>query len=327
MREFIRVNVWPRYARKEEATKEQAQWAINKFILPEIGGVMCEDLEPWHCDAVLERVRDGSRWITEDGISRWEPGKARAGWSVRTVRKHLHRTLRLMARQKLIAYNYLEEIETDETEGETAVLTAQEAFSLWAEHRLEPIGSSIFLWAMLGLRRGEALARTAEDVGSSLLVRSQRVRNRKNGARDKTRLKTATSVREIPLSEAHEAILGAYAARGERICANTDGSPIYPTSVRKMLHTACRSSGLPLCSPQSLRSTFQSAMDEIGCPRGVLRAIVGHGAENVTDGYVVAREEAIRFWLGKFLEHASTLEGVQPGVPTAFRSGVPARLK
>jgi hypothetical protein len=65
-------------------------------------------------------------------------------------------------------------------------------------------------------------------------------------------------------------------------------------------------------------SFWMGQRSSLGNYRGVLRAIVGHGAETLTDGYVVAQEDAIRTWLGKLLEHASTW----PGVPNPFPIGV-----
>ena len=323
VREFIRLNVWPKYSRREESTQENGQWAINKYILPEIGDIQCDKLELHPVEAVLSRVRDGWKWNAEE--EEWEEGRPRSGWSVKTARKHLHRVLRLMTRQKLIPYNYLEEIDVDETLRKEAVLTIQEVFSLWAENIDKPVGAGIFLWGLCGLSRGESLAVRSEDIGDSLLIRKQRVRSRKKQgqakgtAKDKDRLKTKNRGREIWLSPDHAAILGRYARMRDRICANADGEPIYPTSVRKMLLTALEDSGFPPCSAQSLRSTFQTALDEIGCPRGIHQAIVGHSPKTVTDGYVVPTSDAIAHWMGKLMEHASTF--VPPTVPpTAFSS-------
>lgn len=304
MREFVKLNVWPRYGRKEPKTKDQGKWAINNFILPAIGDIACRELHLYHCEGILDRVRTGGVW--NEKLEAWEEGTPRTGWTVNTVRKHLARITRLMARQRLIPYNYVEEIGLDDTESEEAVLTCQEIFSLWAENIDAPIGPAIFLTGMIGMRRGEALGRTVDDVGRTILVRTQRVREDK-AVKDKAKLKTDNAPREIPIPELHRLTLDRYADGRRHLCTTSRG-PMAPTSPRKMLLAALNRSGLPPCSLQSFRATFMSTMDELGCPRGILKAIVGHGSETVTDGYVsVLGEHPIRTWLGKYLEHASTL--------------------
>lgn len=290
IREFVRLNVWPRYAKRAIATQEQGRWALTRYILPAIGDLKCEDLQLHHCQDLLRIGKSGS---TE-----------------RTVRKHLFRITRLLARERKIPYNYLEEIEAPPVDRRKPILTIMQARQLWESCKDKPIGPAVFMAAFLGLRRGEALGISADDLGDTLLVRDQTVYQRKAGKVRKDKLKTASSSRTIGLPEAHKTILEGYSQGVRILCHGEDGTVLHPTSLRKMLLRECKRAGVPECSLHSLRATFMTGLEELGCPRAVLRAIVGHSAQDVTDGYIHVQPEVMARWIGGLWDHTSTWSGV-----------------
>jgi integrase len=325
VREFIRLNVWPKYGRKESATRDQAKWAINSFILPSIGDLQCGELQPYHCEAVLDHVVYGDRWNAQ-GF--WEQGKERSTSTGRTVRKHLFKIVRLLARQRLIPYNYLEEIDALAENARKPVLGIRQVRMLWESCKARPMGPVVFLAGFLGARRGEVLGVTTEDVADTLLLADQRVYERGKGVKDKKKLKTDGSPRELPLPDPHKKILEGYAKNRRHLCVGEDQRPLHPTSIRKMLIRECELAGVPVCTLHSLRATVISDLREMGCPEPIVDAIVGHGKKSVNDGYTRINPAPIKKWILALWKQSSTAPGVDLGVrPSSSRTPKGLRIE
>lgn len=307
VQEFIRTSVWPKVTKKEESTRIQSKWALDYFILPTIGDLQCKDLQLHHCEKVLDRAEWWDYDIKKDT---WTQRKTpRAPDTVKTVRKHLFRVTRLLGRHRLIAYNFLEEIDPPKTTRRKPTLTIKQARQLWESCKdVPPIGAAVFLAAFCGLTRGELLEISSEDIGATLLVSDQAVYSRVKRKRErKTTLKTDNRLREIGLPKEFQAILNGYANGGRYAVHNADGSPPFPTSLRRMLLRECKAAEVPESSMHMLRAAFMTALDDLGCPRRIVHDIVGHADSDVTEGYMgEARFKVMAKWLLKVWKASET---------------------
>lgn len=263
--EFIATTVAPLKARRAPATRDQWCWAMDKYILPAIGHLRPEQLELKHCIAVLA----GKTPSTEH-----------------TVRKHLSPVVRLLARQKLIPYNYLEEIPSVTPGRREAVLTLNQAWQL-AEGADMLVRNAILLSAFCSLTRVEMKNTKRTSIArGTLQIREG--------------LKNLHRKRDIPLPAALEAMLldGPLC----HLVAYRSGDLPHEDTIGDFLRKECQRRDFPLCGLHSLRHTFASSMDAIGCPRGVLIGLMGHSAKSMTDTYVHPTPGAKRLWMERLWE-------------------------
>lgn len=294
VRGFVRLNVFPRYRKKADATLQQAAWAFDKHILPSLGDMPCSQVRLHHVQKCLDQI----------------PAE-RSGDTVQTVRKYLHKTLRLMARERHIPYNYLEEIEAPKVSVREPVLDARQWWNLVsATYHTHPTTFAVaFCAGGLGLCRGEILGLDPHDLKAdgSLTVTDQEVYVPKKGRVNKDKLKTSQRTRQLLLPDFHRGLLRTILDAGW-----LEG--VHPTSIRKMLARECEFLGLPVTTTHLLRKTFATELDNMGCPRGVLKGLLGHSPKDSTDGYARGGGPAGRDWLTKLLDHASTTPRGNAGV-------------
>ncbi|WP_420597026.1 tyrosine-type recombinase/integrase [Deinococcus sp.] len=155
--------------------------------------------------------------------------------------------------------------------------------------------------AVTGLRIGEAVALTWEDVGTDRaglpVVMVNKTRSEFQGQPYDGKPKTAAGVRAVPLSTDAAAIVEDMRRR-VTVEADAHGKAVGPLSyvfpspltgeamahdsLRNIMERTCRRAGLPLLSPHKLRHTFASMNLALGLPVGDVSAVMGHASTAVT---------------------------------------------
>ena len=168
---------------------------------------------------------------------------------------------------------------------------------------------AVWLAALLGMRRGEVMGVTWQDVDldrAELHIRRQRTRNAPTLFSPP---KTDESRRTIPLGpqicaqlREHWAMQQAErrhrgTARHEHglVVCHEDGTPPSLDTINDQLSSLASSLRMPHIHPHLLRHAVASLLDELGYSETIIGAILGHtGGGSTTRRYTHARSEAMR---------------------------------
>ena len=94
-----------------------------------------------------------------------------------------------------------------------------------------------------------------------------------------------------------------------------DGSRGQFTSTEAVLARLCRSAGLEKVTPHTLRHTFASVAGDLGYSLPVIKALLGHAAGSVTEGYIHI-DEAMRAAVDRVSDHiADLLDNPEVAIP------------
>jgi integrase len=259
--------------------------AVKVYINPSIGKVRLTKLAP----------SDVSRMLSDLEAKRYSPATRRM------ARATLRRALRIAEQDGLLSRNVAaiaEGPKLDHREGRSLTPEQARAFlDAVVDNRLE---AAYVLTLALGLRRGEVLGLTWEDVVATedtvaLTVRRQLVRD-KSGVH-LSDLKTVGSRRTLhlsaPLVEAlerhHTRQLAEEVVRGRRwnnefglIFTSTIGTPLDPEQFGKTVPKICESAGLGHWSIHELRHSCASLMMAVEVPLEAVSEQMGHASIRVT---------------------------------------------
>lgn len=282
------LNTWL-YSYKKNNIKpktfDQYEYTIRCRLCPEFGDKKLIDLKSTHLQNYYNRLFD-------EGLS------ARTIHIINTV---LHAALKKAVKCGLIKNNVCDAIEMPHSSPkERRVLTTDEQEVLIDRLRNDPLGA-IYIFALFtGLRRGEVLALTWDDVDlKNCVIRVNktlvRVKNYDN-SKEKTRLevgepKTESGNRVIPIVDSLIPLLKKQKKRIERsgidnkynlVFPSDYGTYIDPGNYNRKFYKIIKELGLPKANPHSLRHSFATRALEAGVDLKTTQELLGHSSVEIT---------------------------------------------
>jgi integrase len=241
--------------------------------------------------------------LTPEAVQRYMNRKQEAGLSARTVQYHhavLRRALNQAERWGLVPRNVARLASPPRVQRpEVRPLTAEQARTFLAATKGDRLAPLYALALGLGLRQGELLGVTWDDVDlevGTLAVR--RTLQRYGGAYHLDEPKTERSRRTIPLPAGLTGVLRAHRARQleERLRAGPEwegdawrlvfaterGEPLSPCQLTRRFQAALRAAGLPRQRFHDMRHAAASFMLSQGVPLRVAMEVLGHSQIAVT---------------------------------------------
>jgi integrase len=255
----------------KDRTRKGYQDHIRLYLRPTLGHIELTNLRAEHLDALYAELRARSRRPDPSTIARIHA----------TVRASLNAALR----RRHIAFNPALQIELEKVERRRKpVWTVQELkrfLSLKTDDPWHPILCTI---ALTGLRRGEVLRLTWEDIdltGRRLYVRTAKSEAgvRVVALADDT-VRRLRTLRKEQLADAL-AFDGAYAT-GNLVVCWPDGRPPDPEILNRHFHKLTAALGLPKIRLHDLRHTHASHALAAGEPMKVVSDRLGHSTTQIT---------------------------------------------
>lgn len=168
-----------------------------------------------------------------------------------------------------------------------------------AGHRLELLYDLMFLQ---GFRRGEALALLISeyDAARGVLRVSGQVQTVAGKTRRKGRTKSDAGIREVPLTPRQQGLMDRHLAclTDERARLGVEwkehgllfpserDTPIIPRNLNRHYYQTQAKAGIPHYTLHATRHTAATAMDAVQASKPQQKAIMGHSAGDVTEGYI-----------------------------------------
>lgn len=189
--------------------------------------------------------------------------------SVGHIRKVFHALMNLAEADDLVPHNPIRHVKLAPVRPTLKlVLNAGQVHALIEASRGASCESAVILAACLGLRRAEIASLKRSDFrGGTLQVLGT---------------KTSAAVREIPYPAAMPALLK---------------FPVGYWSAREELKEACAKANVPPITLHSLRHSFATHLQRLGCPEDARARLLGHGKRGITAGYSHAEMEVWRGWV------------------------------
>ncbi len=276
---------------KSTNTLDQYAWAIRHHLVPSLGRIKLRALTADHVERMLRRK-------ATDGMARS---------SIVRLRAVLVLALTHAERRDLVTRNVarLAEMPADaKPPAEGRSLTVDQAKALLAAAEGDRLEALYLCGLMLGLRPGELLGLTWDDVdldGRTLQVRRSLKRERDpDTGRGVLRLgdpKTAKSRRALDLPPRVADALRSHrtAQKAERLVAgpewdaswglvfcNAFGRPIDPSNLRRMFKALTNAAGLGDWHPHELRHSAASLLSASGVPLEHIADVLGHDGTRMT---------------------------------------------
>ncbi len=250
--------------RNKASTQKSYSDMVRLHIAPAIGHYRLRSLSPEHVQTLLNDLH-------------------RAGLAARTVRyarSILHRALNHALKRGYVARNVADLTDAPRvTKYRATALSEEQIRAFFVEirgHRLEPL----YWLALLGLRRGELLALTWQDV------------NLGKGTIRVSEGKTDSSIRTLPLSptlihvlESHRERILKREARvrsQDLVFPSAAGTPLSPRNLLRHFKSALKRAGLPPIRFHDLRHTSATLFLENGKHPKTVQAILGHSQVGIT---------------------------------------------
>ncbi len=207
-------------------------------------------------------------------------------------------------------------------------LTAAQLRTLMTAAALHPIGPLVTLAAMTGLRQGELLGLSWDDVdvdAGSLTVRRALARAWGGGV-ELSAPKTPKSRRTIQLPAVARAALERQRDRQDttRIAADTAwqdrdgliftdsiGRPLHRVTVHRAFHELLRAAGLPSIPFHGLRHSAATALLTAGVPLRVVSDLLGHSGIAITSDYYAHVEPELRREAAEAMDRAMAGAGAR----------------
>jgi integrase len=238
-----------------------------------------------------KRLRD----LTVDDVEQLLSAKYDAGYSdarIRRIRMVLVKGLRDAERKDLVVRNVaaLTDLRRCRVR-EGRSLTEQEARNLLVVAKGERLELAVHLGLQLGLRPGEVLGLTWENVDFSsgtLTVRQSLKLER--GRLLLGEVKTPTSRRCLSMPPTLSSLLSQHQSKQEEerelagdlwhnlnlVNATQVGTPIHPSNYRRDLRMMCDRAGINYCTPNQLRHSYASIMSSKGVALEEISDAMGH---------------------------------------------------
>lgn len=279
------LNTWLNQYKKnsvKESTFDQYETLLRVHIIPEFGEIKLTDL-------------------TEDHLQNFYNKLYANGTSARTIQiinVVLSSALKKAIKNRLILFNVCEAVELPkQSKKERRVLTSDEQKRLVEELQKDSQGVMYVVALFTGMRRGEVLALTWDDVDLenatiNVCKTLNRVKTYQDSG-DKTKLivtdpKTKTSNRVIPivdvliplLEEQHN--LTRENNEFNLVFPSESGGYIDPGNYNRKFYKIVKRAGLPKANPHSLRHSFATRALEAGVDIKTTQELLGHSSMAIT---------------------------------------------
>lgn len=266
----------------KENTYDQYESVIRVHLIPEFGDIKLVDLKENQLQTFYNR-------LFANGTS------AR---TIQIINVVFSSALKKAIKNRLIMYNVCEAVEMPKlTKKERRVLTKEEQKQLLKELKKDDQGAMYIFALFTGMRRGEVLALTWDDVNlEDATIRVNKTLNRVKtyvNSGDKTKLivgepKTKTSNRIIPIVDI---LIPLLKEQRERTHLNNElnlvfpsdvGSYIEPGNYNRKFYKIIKRAGLPKANPHSLRHSFATRALEAGVDIKTTQELLGHSSISIT---------------------------------------------
>ncbi len=263
-------------------TVEQYRSMVEKHLVPAFGRVRLKALTPADVEAMLGRK-------AESGLSSSTCMRIRSVLQMALhraqVEGHVHRNVAELARRPRV------------TREEPKSLTVDEAQRLLAAVEGTSLEAALTVMLLHGLRPGEAMGLTWDDVDfDGRVVRVRRSLKREPAGLRLGNVKTAKSERPLAMprpvlralrrrkvQQAEELLrAGVGAPPDNLVFTTTAGTPIDPSNLRRALARATKTAGLGHWTPYELRHSCTSLLSAAGVPLEQIADILGHRGVRMT---------------------------------------------
>ena len=273
--EFFQRAYLPTVANHSEKWREQIGWAWAK---------------------VPERMKNTDmREITRQDLQRFLSGLNLGRTSIGHVRRVLHAVFNLAEADEVISRNPVRAVKlAPDRRVKLAPYTAEELRRLLVAAEGMACYNAVALAGLLGLRRGETLGLKWSDIRAGKV----HVERQLSGP-----LKTANSRRVLPMPAgmvlAPNDTPYVVEVRNER---NLIGYASGDRGTGRGYARAVQKAGLEPKPFHSLRRTCATELERVGCPQGLISAILGHSGGSVTRLYIHNDQELMRGYLSRVCE-------------------------
>ena len=291
LRAFL-VDEWlpaVRPPRVRPSTWASYRMAVERHIVPALGGVLLQGLTPAHLTAFYRALLDDGRRDGRGGL---------APKSVRNIHGVLHAALRDAMRWGYVPRNVA--ALADLPKGMTPELHvwSPEQLRAFLEHiRGDPLYAAWLLLATTGMRRGEVAGLRWSDVDlKASRVSPRRPRVVVNYEVVVSEPKTSKGRRSLALDPATVAALREHRAKQleQRLAVGPrwqdsglvftwpDGRPIHPERFTRWFEQHARAAGLPKIRLHDVRHSYATAALAAGVPAKVVSERLGHANIAIT---------------------------------------------
>lgn len=271
----------------EDSTLNWYRYIVEHYILPAIGTLQLDLVTADHLIMLQNQLR-----------------KNLAVRTVARVHELLERAFKKAAVSRKIPFNPMDAVERPRVpRSPQKAYTAAHAVAFREAvkgHRLELLYDLMFVQ---GFRRGEALALLiAEyDGARGVLKVSGQVQTILGKTARKGKTKSESGKREVPLTPRQQDMMRTHLAAlaDERARMGLEwkehgllfpsevGTPIIPRNLNRHYYQTQDKAGIaPHYTLHALRHTAATAMDSVKATKAQQRAIMGHSAGDVTEGYI-----------------------------------------
>jgi integrase len=274
----VRPSTWASY-----------RMAVERHIVPALGGVLLQGLTPAHLTAFHRALLDGGRRDGHGGL---------ASKSVRNIHGVLHAALRDAVRWGYLPRNIASLADLPKGMApEMRVWSPEQLRTFLDQVRGDPLHAAWMLFATTGMRRGEVAGLRWPDVDLEAgRVSPQRPRVVVNNEVVVSEPKTAKGRRSLALDPATIAALREHRTRQleQRLAVGPrwqdsglvftwpEGRPIHPERFSRWFEQHARDAGLPKIRLHDVRHSYATAALAAGVPAKVVSERLGHATIAIT---------------------------------------------
>jgi integrase len=287
---------WQVQGNVKQSTIDTARVHLDVYLLPRIGHLRLRDLKRARIGALYQDLLENGR--TGAG-GRQTPARRLSAKTVRNIAGTLHKALDDAVRLEILQTNPADNVDLpkwERPELQTWDSSQLAQFLTWCADNNDPLLALWRLLAVSGLRRGELLGLTWNDVDlvmGEIRVRQTRVVTGTGQVRVETP-KTAAGRRVVTIDpgtvdalarlkddqERAAAALGGWTSL--YVATTQDGQPIYPKRLTDRFQAAAKAAGVPVIRLHDGRHSNVTLAIESGVPVAVMSSRVGHSRPSTT---------------------------------------------
>ena len=280
---------------RKPKTVYQYHMLINLHILPKIGGMRLQDIQPAHLKQLYLAKKEEGRGAT----------------TVKMIHIVMHAMLKQAVKEGVLGRNPADAVERPKAEvAERVILTEEQARQLVIGTTGTRFGTLIYMALMTGMREGELLGLKWQDVDwtkGQLHVQRQLQQSTANG-KNLVSPKTKSGVRQIKLGpgtlerlvnhreeqELQKEVMAKRWDENDFIFPNTIGKPESARNMYENYKLLLKKNGLPDITFHALRHTSLSFLLDMGTPVNTVQQRAGHSKASITTdtyGHSIAHSE------------------------------------